>query len=280
VQENPLIFRWLGTAGIELEFGGDRILIDPYLSRVPFRYLFFGRPVSDREVILSHLSAARAVLVTHPHFDHLMDVPVVCRAYGATAYGSPHTRKILLAHSVPPAQIRVVQPGDRFQEGPFAVEVFPAKHGRIAGILPHTGALPVRLNPPLRLRDFRMDRMYSYRITAGGMSVLLWNTPDPVGAPRADVLAIVVSRRASVWVGVIEKVRPKVVIPIHWDDFFSPLDRPLRPMLAPPRLERRLIQRMDPREFSHAVTELFPKVTLLIPKVLKWENLDSTEGES
>ena len=29
----------------------------------------------------------------------------------------------------------------------------------------------------------------------------------------------------------IDKVQPRTVVPIHWDNFFSPLDRPIRDML-------------------------------------------------
>lgn len=33
------------------------------------------------------------------------------------------------------------------------------------------------------------------------------------------------------WHEVIDGTNPKLVIPIHWDDFFRPLDQPLLPML-------------------------------------------------
>lgn len=260
-------FRWLGAAGVELEIEGQRLLADPYLSRFPLRNIFFGRPNPRREQILRHLLPARAVLVTHSHFDHLMDVPVVCRELGATAFGSPNTSAILLALGVPPEKIRTVFPGGRFAEGPFSVEVFRAKHGPIAGIVPYVGAIPKRLHPPLRLSEYRMDFIYSYRISAGGVSFLLWNTPDSAEAPESDVLAIVPSRSASTWSDLVAKVRPKVIIPIHWDDFFCGLDRPLRPMWAPPRLGARLFQRMDPAVFARALQALFPESKVVVPVI-------------
>jgi L-ascorbate metabolism protein UlaG (beta-lactamase superfamily) len=260
-------FRWLGTAGVELECGGERLLVDPYLTRVPFRYIFFGRPRSSRELVLRHVLPARAVLVTHPHFDHLMDVPTVCREFGAAAYGSPHTSALLLAHDVPSKQIRIVQPGEKFQEGPFAVEVFSGEHGSAAGMVPYVGTLPAPLKPPLRLQDYRMDCMYSYHISAGGISLLLWNTPDPALAPAADALVISASRRAFEWRDVIAKVKPNVVLLIHWDDFFSPLHRPLRPMMAPPRLGDRPFRRMNPQEFARSLESFLPDGTVCIPEI-------------
>jgi L-ascorbate metabolism protein UlaG (beta-lactamase superfamily) len=262
-------FRWLGAAGVELESGGERLLIDPYFSRVPFRYLFFGRPVPSKELILRPLSSARAIMVTHPHFDHLMDVPVVCREFHAAAYGSANTAALLLAHNVPSEKIHIVHPGDRFQDGPFSVEVFSGEHGRIVGMIPYTGPLPGGLKPPLKLRDYRMDCMLSFRVSAGGISVLMWNTPSTAHAPAADALVITITRNPLKWKHVIEKVTPSVVFPIHWDDFFSPVDRPLRPMMAPPRWGDRLFRRMNPQEFARASESFLPQGMVSIPQIFR-----------
>jgi hypothetical protein len=131
------------------------------------------------------------------------------------------------------------------------------------------GRLPKQLNPPLKLSDFRMDCMYSYRVSAGGQSILFWNTPSPEGAPAADVLVITASRRPEAWRSVIAKVKPKAVILIHWDDFFSPLERPIRPMLAPPRLGEELFRRMDPHEFAHSLETIFPEEKINVPDIFQ-----------
>ena len=36
-------FRWLGVAGVEIRAQGCTLAIDPYLTRIPFRSLWFGR---------------------------------------------------------------------------------------------------------------------------------------------------------------------------------------------------------------------------------------------
>jgi L-ascorbate metabolism protein UlaG (beta-lactamase superfamily) len=262
-------FRWLGAAGVELESGGQRLLVDPYLTRVPFRYLFFGRPRPDRKLILSRLLPARAVLITHPHYDHLFDVPVVCTEFGTAAYGSPNAHAILTAFGIPAEINRIVHTGDRFQEGPFSVGVYPGQHEKIGGRIPYTGELAARLKTPLKLSEFRMDCMYSYRVSAGGTSFLFWNTPDPAGAPEADVLVITAARVPKEWSGVIAKVKPKAVILIHWDDFFSRLDRPIRPMLAPPRRGERFFRRMDPHEYARSMGSFFSEEKIFIPDIFR-----------
>ncbi len=262
-------FRWLGAAGMELECGGERLLVDPYLSRVPFRHLFYGRPKTNSELIMLHLSPSRAVLITHPHYDHLMDVPVICKEFRASAYGSAFTAALLLANGVPSKNIHTIRAGDEFQEGPFSVKVFPGEHTRIAGVMPHAAPLPKALHPPLKLGDYRMDCMYSYKVSAGGQSLLLWNTPSAADAPGADVLAITTSRPPDAWREVIAKVRPRATILIHWDDFFSPLSHPLRPMFAPPSLRARFLRRMDPHEFARSMEVLGPRCKVFIPEIFQ-----------
>ncbi|MEK8146641.1 MBL fold metallo-hydrolase [Streptomyces sp. M10(2022)] len=82
----PVTLRWLGVAGWELAFDGHRILVDPYLSRQEYRVPGSGAIDADRAlapdggiveaVVGRHLAdVPELILVTHGHFDHLLDVP-------------------------------------------------------------------------------------------------------------------------------------------------------------------------------------------------------------
>ncbi len=262
-------FRWLGTAGIELESNGERILIDPYLSRFPIQYNLFGRPVPNPGLVTRYLSPARAVLVSHAHFDHLADVPNVCREFGTVAYGSSNTCAILRAHDVPAEQVNPTRVGDAISLDPFEVRVFPGKHGRMAGLLPFAGKLPARLDPPLRLSDYRMDTIFSFHVRAAQTSCLIWNTPDTSAIPQADILFFCPLWGERIGAAVAEAAQVKVLVPVHWDDFFSSLDRPLHPMVVPPGWRSPWIRRMEPRAFARAVNTLLPEVRILIPEILK-----------
>jgi hypothetical protein len=265
---NDLRFRWLGTAGIELESNGERILIDPYLSRFPIQYNLFGRPVPNPALVTRYLSPARAVLVSHAHFDHLADVPNVCREFGAVAYGSMNTGAILRAHNVPVEQVKTVNAGDAISLGSFDVRVFSGKHGRMAGLLPFAGRLPARLHPPLRLSEYRMDSMFSFHVQAAHASCLIWNSPDCSGIPQADILFFCPIWGERIGAAVAEAAQAKVIVPVHWDDFFSALDRPLHPMVVPPGWRSPWIRRMEPRAFARAVNTLLPEVRVFIPDML------------
>jgi L-ascorbate metabolism protein UlaG (beta-lactamase superfamily) len=260
-----LHFRWLGTAGVEFEFAGERVLVDPYLSRFPIWNTLFGRPAPRRELIKKYLRPAHAILVSHSHYDHLIDVPEICREFRATVFGSANTSAILAAYGISPALSRTVSAGDSFAAADFKITVFPGRHGRMLGGLPFTGPLPARLTPPLRLSDFRMDTMLSFHLTAGGHSFLVWNDPEPTGAPPADVLFYCPLWGAQAAARVAHATQARWMVPVHWEDMFIPLDRPPRPMIVPPGWHSPWIRRMDPRSFTTALHEEIPGPQVIVP---------------
>ncbi|MBN2083824.1 MAG: MBL fold metallo-hydrolase [Anaerolineales bacterium] len=266
---DALHFRWLGTAGIELEYRGERILIDPYLSRFPIWNTILGRPVPNRDLVTRHLSPARAVLVSHAHFDHLADVPNICREFGAVAYGSANASAILRAHGLPAEQAKTVRVGDAFRVGPFDIRILPGRHGRMLGMLPFTGRLPARLQPPLRLSDYRMDEIFSFLVKAAGRSVLFWNGPESEDIPRADVLFYCPLWGVRECAAVAQAAKASAVIPVHWDDFFCPLDGAYRPLVVPPGWSSPWIRRMEPNVFARSVEKLLPGTRVFIPEILQ-----------
>ena len=90
-------FRWLATAGIELRVHGRIVLIDPFFSRFPLWKMWFGRVCVDHDLVAVKIQSCDSVLVTHAHWDHIMDVPDVVHNTGALAYGSPNCCQLLAA---------------------------------------------------------------------------------------------------------------------------------------------------------------------------------------
>ena len=254
-------FRWLGVAGIELRVEACVLAIDPFFTRPPFRQLFLGRVSPDRALIARHLARCDFVLVTHPHWDHFLDVPEVVRATGATAFGSPNACRLLAALGVPERQARHIEVGDRLTLGPFRVEVLPGQHGRTPIDWLINGPVAPDPRPPLRLRDYKMDRCFGFQIEVGDLRLLHL----PGSARPADVLSVVPAVTLARSLALLDAIRPRLVIPLHWDDPFRPLAQPPRPWLPPPVRALPPFQHFDPVHFKRRIEELVPGTRVLLP---------------
>ncbi len=264
-----LRLRWLGVAGFELTLAEDTLAIDPFLTRPPLRYLWLGRARPDEQLAAAQLPYCDHVLVSHSHWDHLFDVPAVLARTGASAWGSANTCRLLGALGAAPEQLHEVHTGDRLSLGGFEVDVLPSVHPRLCGWPPFAGKVPLRPRPPAHLGDFLADDCFCFLVEAGAVRLLHWGSERPGPAPPADILCVGVQRPDAYYAALLRAVRPRVVIPMHWDDFFSPLSRPLRPMLAPPRPALPPLRRMDPRRFQRAIAHLDPAANVIVPDILR-----------
>ena len=80
-----------------------------------------------------------AILVTHSHFDHLLDVPEIARRTGASVVASPTSCYLSQAVGVAASKTLAVQAGNSLRCGGARVHVLAAVHDRIFGILPFPG---------------------------------------------------------------------------------------------------------------------------------------------
>jgi L-ascorbate metabolism protein UlaG (beta-lactamase superfamily) len=263
-------FRWLGVGGIELRAGDQVLLIDPYLTRLPLWRMAIGRVRPNRELIAARIPRCDFVLVTHPHVDHLLDVPDVLRNTGAAALGSANTCRLLAARDVPAHQIREIDVGDRFMLGDFEIEVLLAGHTTFWGWLPFSGPLPPGPRPPLRARDYRMDRCFGFLVNVEGTRLL--HCPG-TGVP-AGVLTVKPLGTYARYEALLRQARPRVVIPVHWDDFGRPLSKPVRPTLAPSGQVVPPLKRIDLAKFERMVQHIAPETQVLIPEMFRTYDLD------
>ncbi|MHB1162770.1 MAG: MBL fold metallo-hydrolase [Chloroflexota bacterium] len=267
--EGSIRLRWLGTAGIELSTDQEVLAVDPFFTRPPFRRIWFGRVFPDRRLVAAKLPRCNYVLVTHSHWDHLMDVPEVVLNTGATALGSPNSCRLLTLLGVPEDRIQEIRADDRLELGGFQIQVFRAQHSTLFQKPIIKGLLPAGLQPPLRPRDYRMDVAFSFLIETDGHRLLDWHSATPDPAVPADVLFVGPDQQPLYYEALLAQVRPKVVIPIHWDDLFRPLSLPLPPMPATPAWALPPLQRVDLTRFRRTIRRIAPTTRVFIPETLR-----------
>jgi L-ascorbate metabolism protein UlaG (beta-lactamase superfamily) len=262
--ETSVRFRWLGVAGIELKAHDQILAIDPFFTRPPMRRLWFGRVSPNRELIAERIPRCDYVLVTHAHWDHVMDVPDIARNTGAIALGSANTCKLLRTCGVAGEQVREIVVGDQIRLGSFHVEVLRAEHMRSPGFSP--GPLPANLKPPLHLGDYRMDDCFSFLIEIHGLRLLDWSSIRAEQAPRADILFVRLYAKPAHYEALLRAVQPRLVVPVHWDNLFRPLSKPVRPCFKPPSWRFPPLQRMDPTRFREMIGVANADLDVMIPE--------------
>jgi len=235
--------RWLGTAGYELTFEQTTLLVDPYLTRVGLGRFLWTRIRPDAEAIDRVITAADAVLVGHSHFDHVMDVPYIAERTGAHVYGSLSTTNLMAAAGLPEGQVTTLDPAHPtvFEVGPFRVTAVPSAHSPFAlgNKVPYPGDIPCSCELPVRGKHYRCGDVFSYLIEVDGRrlyhlgSANLVEDAIPAGVPRGeiDLLLVCIAARFATpgFVGrALDAIRPRRVMPMHYDNFFRSLDKPLR----------------------------------------------------
>jgi len=226
---------WLGTSGFRLSYQDTVVLIDPYLTRVPFGAVISRRPAAPRyAAIAHHVPRASAILIGHTHFDHAMDAPVIAAALGCDVYGSASLRNLMALHGCAERAIEVT-PHQPYELGPFRVQFVPSRHSKLALGLwtPADGELACEHLDDLTPRRYRCGQVWGIRIDVAGTSFYHQGSCDLIDdeIPRQEVdylLAGIAGRRftSRYLQRLCARITPRVVVPHHWDDFFRPLDAP------------------------------------------------------
>jgi L-ascorbate 6-phosphate lactonase len=119
------VVTWLGQAGVLVESGKTRLLIDPFFSDYEARR--YASPPPD-----AYAGEADALLVTHEHLDHLDEqfLPTLAQTSPAARIVVPKPIAADVGRLVDTDRIVPVQPGDQLQlTRDVSLDVAPAWHG-------------------------------------------------------------------------------------------------------------------------------------------------------
>jgi L-ascorbate metabolism protein UlaG (beta-lactamase superfamily) len=230
---------YLGTNGYLLEASDSTILIDPYVSRIGLGAVALNNSIKPNiervDTAMMRLPKhVDAIIVTHGHFDHLLDVPEIARRTGASIIASPTSCYLVQAVGTPAAKTFPVLAGDSVRCGSARVHVLAAVHDRIFGVMPFPGfksSLPRK--PPRRPSDWVCGEPLAFVIEIGGKRIYVDAGGTTASLPPARpvdlaILGVYLRESRNRVLPALHRLQPRYILPSHQDDFFRPLSKGFR----------------------------------------------------
>jgi L-ascorbate metabolism protein UlaG (beta-lactamase superfamily) len=233
---NAIRVTYLGVNGFQFETAGHALLVDPYFTRVGFWPAALNQGIeSHGDRVTEGLKRVRprpdAILATHAHFDHLLDVPEIMRRTHARFVAGPTAIDLVEKFDVSPNECEVVRPRSVQKIDPWTIRVFAARHDRLFGKVPFAG----KANPakrPVKPSDWSMGEPLAFVIEAAGKRVYIDSGGVPGAPPAGEVghvdlaiLGVALPDSRSRFAEVVRQLRPRYILPSHQDDMFADFSR-------------------------------------------------------
>ena len=240
---------YFGTTTLLFDDGKDQVLFDAHVTRPAAEKYIRGDKAAtdtalcDRLISLHHIDRLRAIFISHTHHDHVMDAPYIANRCGARIYGSESARNVALGGHVPMENTVVFQHGCRYTVGDYRIGILKSLHSKPTRYNNDLGEpITEPLAQPAGLRAYKEGGSYDFYVEHGDKRILIRPSFNYIKGQldgiRADVLFLGVGglgkadpeTEKAFFAETVEKTGARLVIPIHWDNFFSPLGQPIEDM--------------------------------------------------
>ena len=240
---------YFGTTVLLFDDGKDQILFDAHVTRPSLRKYITGAEVvtdknlCDKLIKLHHIDRLRAVFISHTHHDHVMDAPYIANQCGAAVYGSESAKNVALGGGVPEEKTIVFQHGSSFSIGEYRIRILKSLHSKPNILNNDLGEpIPEPLVQPASLKAYKEGGSFDFYVEHGEKRILIRPSFNYIEGQldgfQADVIFLGVAGLAKAdkameenfFKETVEKTGAKLVIPVHWDNFFSSLEEPIADM--------------------------------------------------
>ena len=219
----------------------------------------------DEAAIDAHIKKADFILITHTHYDHVLDAPHIALKTGATVIGTESTANVLRAYNVPERQLVTVRGGEDYQFPGFSVKVIPSLHSPLDRKHYFSSSVAsAGMKAPLTLEQIHPEGgTLAYLIRFDGHQILVFGGNNYIEREMAGLEPDVVLLGAAAshkeiydYCGRLMRALnyPALVLPTHWDNFLVPYSASQQPALD------------ALQSFIAEMKSASPKTNVIVPK--------------
>lgn len=236
---NQVKVTFFGVSTLLLDDGETQLLIDGFFTRYSMFDALTKALQSDTTEINKALKAfqmnrVRGIFPTHSHYDHAFDIAHVAHKTGATVFGSVSSLNIARGGNVSEEQLQPITPNEKIQLGKFSVQIIPSIHSPGNALKDNNVIISTPIRQPAKMDAYSEGGSFDYFIEHNGNTLYIKPSPNFIPGAlselRADVLFMgiaTVSKQSEEWRDKFYKhtvgaLQPKILIPLHWDNFFLP----------------------------------------------------------
>ncbi len=235
---------FFGTTTLLFDDGTDQIFFDCHFTRPSLRKYISGSEATDTAIVdemigTHHIDRLKAIFISHTHHDHVMDAPYMSVRTGACIYGSSSAMNVARGGGVSDEQMVQFSADEEFTVGRFKIKVLASRHSKPTVLNNDLGeTIDEPLVQPARLRNYKEGGSYDFYVEAEGKKFLIRPSFNYIEGQldnyQADILFLGIAGLGKADAGTekiffretTQKVKPRLVIPLHWDNFFVPLRKP------------------------------------------------------
>lgn len=270
---------YLGTTVLLFDDGKDQILFDAHLTRPSIFQFLFGSLQTDEdicdEIIHKHeMNRVKAIFISHTHHDHVLDMPYIANKTGADVYGSLSCVNVGRGGKVEEDKLHEFEINKPIQVGKFTITVLPSLHSKPNIFNNDLGQIiDSPLVQPAKKKCFKEGGSFDFVLKHEGTTYLIRPSFNYIEGQldgiHADVLFLGIAglskadeeTKAKFFAETVEKVKPALILPLHWDNFFTPLDTSVKGM---PKLMENTSQSLF--ELTKYCEDHKVSFTLLLPR--------------
>jgi L-ascorbate metabolism protein UlaG (beta-lactamase superfamily) len=247
---SALEITYFGNSTLLIDDGKTCLLVDGFFSRPGPLKTLFGKIGPERlllEAELRKIKRPEAVLVGHSHHDHALDATAVADYFQTMVVGSRSFANLYHGSHAPDraSRLEVIPPGGATlpRIGKFTVHFAPSDH-----VVPYwfvQRSIKPDINAPLSMpahyTKFGCGDVFAIHIDHPQGKIVITTTAGAkqgqFGGRKADVVFLSVglltkestNNQNLYWHETVEATKPKLIVPVHWDDFSRKLSRGLKP---------------------------------------------------